>query len=50
MTIKNNRIELTPDENKIFIHLFKNGIIHQFYLEKLLTNEQVNQVLRSINS
>jgi len=50
MTIKDNRIKLTPEENKIFIRQFKSGIVHQLYNEKLLTSEQLNQVLKSINN
>jgi hypothetical protein len=50
MTIRNNKIELTAEENKIFIRQFKSGIIHQLYNEKLLTNDQLNQVLKSINA
>lgn len=48
MTYKNNKIELTDEENKIFVNQFKKGILHQLYKEKLLTSMQLNQLLKTI--
>jgi hypothetical protein len=49
MTIINNRIELNENENEKFIKVFKCGIARQLYREKLLTSEQLDQILKSIN-
>ncbi len=50
MTLKNNRIELSAADNEKFIRQFKSGIIRQLYREKLLTYEQLDKVLKSINN
>lgn len=47
MTIKNNKIELTPEEKNNFVHELKNGILYQLHNEKLLTYEQIKQILKS---
>lgn len=47
MTIKNNKIELTPEEKIIFIHELKDSILFQLHNDKLLTYEQINQILKS---
>lgn len=48
--IKNNKIELTSEEKIIFIRELKYGILYQLHNEKLLTYEQLNQILKSIKS
>lgn len=48
MPIINNKIELTPEEKKNFVHELKKGILFQLHNEKLLTCEQINQILKSI--
>lgn len=49
MVIKDNKIELTSEENEAFILQFKKGVMYQLYSEKLLTNEQLKQVLKSMD-
>lgn len=49
MKIKNKKIELTEEENKLFIRQFKMGIVHQLHKDKLLSNKQLNEVIKSIN-
>jgi hypothetical protein len=48
MIIRNKKIELTQEESENFKYQFKKGIICQLYKEKLLTSEQLKQVLKSI--
>jgi len=50
MTIENNKIELSAEEKQIFIKQFKCGILMQLHNEKLLTNAQLNQVLKAVNN
>ncbi len=49
MTIVDNKIELSQTENEKFIKLFKSGICKQLYRGKLLTSEQLEKILKSIN-
>ena len=49
MNIYNKKIELTEEENKTFVLQFKKGVIYQLHKEKLLSNEQLKQVLISLN-
>lgn len=49
MEVKDKKIILSKEENKMFIKQFKIGVINQLYKEKLLTNEQLNEILKSIN-
>lgn len=49
MTNQNKKIQLTLQEKEKFLQQFKSGVMHQLYREKLITNEQLNQVLKSIN-
>ena len=48
MFIKNNKIELSVEEKNIFIHKFKLSILYQLHSEKLLTYEQINQILKNL--
>jgi hypothetical protein len=50
MTIENNRIELSDKEKQIFTKQFKCGVLNQLYKEKLLTRDQLNQVLKAVNN
>lgn len=50
MTIENNSIELSAQEKQIFMKQFKCGVLKQLYNEKLLTKEQLNQVLKAVNN
>ena len=45
MFIKNNKIELTIEEKKLFIRQFKFSILYQLHSEKLLNYEQINQII-----
>ncbi|QNU68956.1 hypothetical protein EHE19_012695 [Ruminiclostridium herbifermentans] len=47
MLIKNDKIELTPEEKEIFIGQFKLSILYQLHSEKLLTYEQIDQIIKN---
>lgn len=48
MMYQRDNINLTDEENKNFINCFKKGVLLQLYKDNLLTNEQLNQILKSI--
>ncbi len=48
MFIKDNKIELTSEEKNIFIGQFKLSILYQLHSEKLLTYEQINQLISNL--
>jgi len=48
MKISNNKIELTEEEDENFKLQLKKGVLYQLYKEKLLTNEQLKQALKSL--
>ena len=48
MFIKNNKIELTSEEKIFFVRQFKLSILYQLHSEKLLTYEQINQIINNL--
>ncbi|WP_010249648.1 hypothetical protein [Acetivibrio cellulolyticus] len=50
MIISNNKIELTEEEKDNFKRQLKKGILYQLHKEKLLTNEQLKQVINSLEN
>jgi len=48
MIISNNKIELTEEEEDNFKQQLKKGILYQLHKEKLLTNEQLKQAIKSL--
>lgn len=49
MKLENGKIILNEEENKIFEKHLEIGIYHQLHKEKLLTDVQLNQLLKSID-
>jgi hypothetical protein len=49
MQIEENKIKLTQNENELFSKQLKLAIISQLFNEKMLTNEQLGQILTSLD-